>query len=418
MEAEQKMNVTVTTDHRFFRTANGEIWTDGINSYGFWKRYLTGFESLRVIARVCDVDAPESGFRLASGPGVDFVALPDYRGPFQYLPRAPAIKRVLQRELIGPGAVILRASSQIANCAAAVLHRHQRPYGIEVVNDPYDVFAPEAVNYRARPLFRWWFTRQLRQQCGNAIGVAYVTEVALQRRYPTGRFSIAVSDAEIPHAAIVDAPRKSPCPTSSSEPFRLITVASLAQMYKAPDILIRAVAECIRTGLDLTLEIVGDGRHRPELEELAARLRLADRVHFAGKLPAGEEVRRHLDAAHLFVLPSRCEGLPRAMIEAMARALPCIGSAVGGIPELLAPEDLFQPGSVAPLVDKIREVLSSPARMSAMSARSLARAADFREDRLEARRRAFFEQIRVATAERQRKSQTAATVTEPEPQQC
>ena len=49
----------------------------------------------------------------------------------------------------------------------------------------------------------------------------------------------------------------------------------------------------------------------------------------------GHGVTEQLDAADVFVLPSRQEGLPRAMIEAMARSLPCVGSDVGGISELI-----------------------------------------------------------------------------------
>src|SRR5439155_26719861 len=107
-----------------------------------------------------------------------------------------------------------------------------------------------------------------------------------------------------------------------------------------------AVAECRQAGLDVTLDIVGDGRFRPELDRLAAELGIREQVCFRGQLPAGEPVRARLDAADLFVLPSRSEGLPRAMVEAMARALPCIGSNVGGILELLAPEDLAPAGDI------------------------------------------------------------------------
>src|ERR1043166_5635017 len=111
-------------------------------------------------------------------------------------------------------------------------------------------------------------------------------------------------------------------------------------MYKAPDVLIRAVAQCVAAGFDLTLHVVGDGKHRPELEQLASALGVSDRVIFLGLLPAGAAVRERLDRSDLFVLASRCEGLPRAMVEAMARSLPCIGSTIGGIPELLPEDDM------------------------------------------------------------------------------
>jgi glycosyltransferase involved in cell wall biosynthesis len=149
----------------------------------------------------------------------------------------------------------------------------------------------------------------------------------------------------------------------------------------------------------MTLHVVGDGKHRPELERLASVVGVRDSIEFLGRLPAGAAVREQLDRSDLFVLASRSEGLPRAMVEAMARSLPCIGSTVGGIPELLAAEDLVQPGDPAALSAKIREVLASPSRLSAMSARNLRKAQDYRDGILAERRIAFFDHIRRTTSE-------------------
>jgi glycosyltransferase involved in cell wall biosynthesis len=292
----------------------------------------------------------------------------------------------------------MRVSSQIAGCLEPIVFRRGQPYGVEVVNDPFAVFAPGAVDYRLRPLFRWRFTRQLRRQCERAGAAAYVTEKALQSRYPCPRFAAGVSDVEITTGALLDTPRSFSCATDQRQGFRLITVASLAQMYTAPDVLIRAVAEGVQAGLNLKLRIAGDGKHRAAMERLSASLRLADRVHFLGQLPAGARVREELDSSDLFLLPSRSEGLPRALVEAMARSLPCIASNVGGIPELLAPEDLVPPGDTASLAGKLIEVLRNPGRMDAMAARNLLRAADFRDDLLAGRRDAFFREVRRVTS--------------------
>jgi glycosyltransferase involved in cell wall biosynthesis len=169
-------------------------------------------------------------------------------------------------------------------------------------------------------------------------------------------------------------------------------------MYKAPDVLIDAVATLVRDGLDLRLVLVGDGRHRPELEAQAAARGLGERVLFRGQLAAGPAVRAQLDHSDVFILPSRTEGLPRAMIEAMARALPCIGSQVGGIPELLPPEDLVRAGDVAALAQKLRAVVTDPARMARMSAHNLDRARAYREEVLEERRAEFYRYVRARTA--------------------
>jgi glycosyltransferase involved in cell wall biosynthesis len=174
-------------------------------------------------------------------------------------------------------------------------------------------------------------------------------------------------------------------------------VGSLAQLYKGTDVLIEAVARCLTTGLDLTLVIAGDGKFRTQLMRQAERQGVDSRVRFLGHVVSGEPIRRVLDNADVFVLPSRTEGLPRALIEAMARALPCIGSAVGGVPELLDESDLVAPGDPDALARKIQEVLHDPMRMEAMSRRNLAVSREYVDHVLAARRRQFYHHVLAST---------------------
>ncbi len=82
------------------------------------------------------------------------------------------------------------------------------------------------------------------------------------------------------------------------------------------------------------LVIVGDGPQRPALIEQAARAGLAERVHFLGWRA---DVNSLLKASDLFLLPSRWEGLPNVLLEAMAAALPVVAADVEGVRELLGP---------------------------------------------------------------------------------
>jgi glycosyltransferase involved in cell wall biosynthesis len=200
----------------------------------------------------------------------------------------------------------------------------------------------------------------------------------------------AVSDVELPAEFWRDPARH------NGALRRLVFVGSLEQLYKAPDVLLDAMALCLRESPSFLLTIVGEGRHLPELEQRARTLGIADRVRFAGKLGASA-VREELDRSSLFVLPSRTEGLPRAMLEAMARGLPAIGSAVGGIPELLAAEDLVPAGDAPALARRILEVTRDPRRMDAMSERNRRKALEYREENLRPRRVAFYRHVAEAT---------------------
>jgi glycosyltransferase involved in cell wall biosynthesis len=378
----------------------------------FWERYLDVFDTVRIVARGAQVERVPEGWLAVNGKNILFQCVPDFHGPWQCLKRYPAIRAAVRAAAPTHGAVILRVGSQIANILERRLHERNHPYALEVVGDPYEVFASGVVDHPLRPFFRWHFSRRLRRQCLRASGVAYVTKRALQERYPAQFMSISISDVDLPEAAILDrvfATHYSSIELESAHiaeyihrpkqhgPYQLVTVGSLAQLYKGTDVLIEAVTRCVRAGLDLTAVIVGDGKYRPDLMAQAERAGMASRIQFPGQVTAGEPVRRVLDTADLFVLPSRTEGLPRAMIEAMARGLPCIGSAVGGIPELLDASELVPAGDSAALAAKIQEVLRDPLRMETMSQRNLAGAREFCDSVLTERRRSFYRHVRDYT---------------------
>ncbi len=392
------MRLVVVLEQRFERTADGRVWTTSPFHGSFWSRYTAIFDRILVVARQRPVDVPPVDARRVDSDTVCFATVPDYRGPQQYLTRAMRVRREVLRAPGPEDAILFRVGSQLASVLEPRLRQSRRPYGVEVVGDPYDVFAPGVVAHPLRPFFRWWFSRMLRRQCRNACSAAYVTRSTLQRRYPPapGAFSTHYSSIDLPTSAFVESPRGGITPGRLPT---LILVGSLAQLYKGPDTLLRAIQLCSARGTAARLVVVGEGRFRPEMESLSRELGLCERVEFRGALPAGQAIARELDAADLFVLPSRTEGLPRAMIEAMARALPCIGSSVGGIPELLSPDDLVPPDSPAALADKICEVLGDPSRMARMSARNLEVARGYRDDVLQERRVAFYRHLEQKTAD-------------------
>lgn len=390
------MRVCVALEQRFYRTPDGAVWTDGPGARPFWDRYLEVFDEVQAIARVKPVDKTPAGVQRADGDGVTFAPVTYYVGPREYLTKALAVRKSVIGGAGRSDAIMLRVPSNLASVLVPTLVRRGQPFAAEVVGDPYDAFSPGAVKHPLRPLLRRWFARELRQHCRQAFAAAYVTAEALQRRYPVGadRRSFYFSDVQLSGLTA-----KSPRPATNQTSWKLICVGSLEHLYKAQDVQIDAIARCRQQGLDVELILVGDGQHRPALTERAAQQGISAHVHFRGQVASGEPIRDELDRADLFLLPSRQEGLPRAMIEAMARALPCIGSTVGGIPELLPAEDMVPPGDADVLARKITEIVSNRERMHRMSARNLARAGDFQEDVLRERRLEFYRFVRERTEE-------------------
>ena len=391
------MQVTVSLDDRFVRTPDGRVWTIRNHPYAFWQRYLSVFDSVTVAARVKAVTSVDRLWSRADGESVIFAALPHFVGPWQYLAHRHAIGGRFREVAAAAQAVILRGQSHVSDGLFTVLPPG-RPYAVEVINDPWDAYSPGTVTTPLRPYFRRRFTRMLKRQCADAAAVSYVTRQALQRRYPAapGAFTASYSSVHLEDEVFA----RAPAPRPPRKPVRLVTVTNLDHLNKGTDTLVEAVADCVAQRCDLTLTIVGGGKFRDPLASSAERLGIANRVLFTGELAGPAAVREHLHSADLFVLPSRHEGLPRAMIEAMAAGLPCIGSTAGGIPELLPPDDLAPPNARAALANKIRQVVTSPARLAFPNVRNVEVAQSYRTSVLQARRVEFYRYVAAATKDR------------------
>lgn len=104
-------------------------------------------------------------------------------------------------------------------------------------------------------------------------------------------------------------------------------------IFKGVEYAIRAIATVDRS---ITLKIIGDGPLRDDLEGLAISLELKDRVEFVGEVPFSD-MPNELALCDFVLLPSVDEGFGRVLIEAMALGIPCLGSDVGGIPNIIKP---------------------------------------------------------------------------------
>jgi len=104
---------------------------------------------------------------------------------------------------------------------------------------------------------------------------------------------------------------------------------------KGLDDLLAALASVRAGGLPATLDLVGDGPHRTRLQARADELALNGAVRWHGYVGRRDVYLDLLRGADVFVLPSRAEGVPKTIVEAMAAGLPVVASAVGAVPALL-----------------------------------------------------------------------------------
>ena len=172
-------------------------------------------------------------------------------------------------------------------------------------------------------------------------------------------------------------------------PLRLISIGRLVPT-KGHDVLLRALGRLAREGLDVTLELVGDGPERDALARLAAAEGVETRVRLRGAL-AFADVIDALESSDAFCLAPRLlpgrppDGIPNVIAEAMALGLPVVATRVSAIPELVEDGDsglLVEVDDAAAFADAIRALARDPGLARRLAARARARVAElFDQDR-------------------------------------
>lgn len=382
------MKVYVVRDSDF-TTRDGSPASYLLHYEAYAKRFLSAFDEVVLVGRLFSRDDPTA--KPVTGPGVTFVPLPGYRGPLGFLKALPKILSVMWRTLDRDAAYILRVPATIPLLYSVLLRLRGIPFAVEVAADPYDGYSRQALgNHPLASIFRALFVRVTRWQCRTALASAYVTREALQRRYPprSAESTFAFTSIDLGDDAFARTPR-GPASFDISAP-RLVMIGNMQKLLKGHDLLFEALARLRADGVMVRATIIGFGENRGMLEAMAKELGLADHVHFTGKLANGAPVREVLDQADMFVLPSRQEGLPRALLEAMARALPAVASRVGGTPELLGEDSLFDSEDIDGMVARIRATITDPKALSEMSSRNLAVARTYHVDVVRRARTDFY----------------------------
>lgn len=195
------------------------------------------------------------------------------------------------------------------------------------------------------PLFAW-FSRVV--CCGKA---SYESFPWHYRRFAGNRMTAISNGVDLCRVGRVVWRQEPAQPRSGL--FRVTSVNRLISR-KDPTVVLRAF--CQLNEAETRLTVIGEGRLRPSLTKCAAQLGISDRVEFTG-LISRDEVYRRLSETDLFVSASRGEGLPLAVLEAMACGCPIILSDIAPHREIVDQADfipLFQPGDYDSLTEEIR----------------------------------------------------------------
>lgn len=291
-------------------------------------------------------------------------------GYLRHFPRALAHNiPVLRRAIADADLVWLRLPAQNGLLAYLIARRRHTPVAMAVVGDVQEA-APHkhGIARLARPLRElgaradWWLTARI---CRRSLVFAYGTELAAKLR------SAGATNVHVTFTSLIGEADFSPagdCPTTwPGSPLQLLYVGRLAGEKGIPMLL--DAAGLIAKDYAVSVDLVGDGPLRAQLTAAAAHCGVPVRLH--GYLPPGPRLDDRLSQADVLVLPSLGgEGVPKVLLLAMARRLPVVATATGGIPDVVRHGHtglLVPPGDPVALAGSIRRLAAEPALRTALA---------------------------------------------------
>lgn len=365
------MNILFVHDHPF-RKVDGKLYSTGGLNNAVLGRYTKYCDNLVVIARIMNEESVNDRWSLITDPKVTIKGNTSFR------------YRELEDEVKSCDKMIVRLPSFLGIQALDINANYNKPYFIEMVGCAWDALWNHGFKGKIIAPFMMLKNKQLIKR---ADYVLYVTKEFLQYRYPSYGKTLGCSDVEIIEIDdCIEAKRIEKIKKKESI-LKIGTVAAIDVPYKGQEYVIRALGELKKRGcLRYEYYLVGNGKSK-RLEEIARDCNVTEAVHFLGGMPH-EKVFEWLDSIDLYIQPSKQEGLPRALVEAMSRGLPVIGSITGGIPELVSENYLFHKGDYKTIA-RILESISED-DLVRMSKESFMRASFYRKDKLDKERDSFY----------------------------
>lgn len=319
---------------------------------------------------------------------VDFVFLEKETNPKTLFPISQKNIKCLYEHIAACNIVVAHLPSAIGLHAIDICKKIGKPYFIGVVGCAWDAYWNYGIKGKLyAPIAYFQMKRAIKQ----APFAFYVTQKFLQKRYPNQSVNIGCSNVEL---SDISEPilknRLSHIERNNMRIVKIGTVAAVNVRYKGQEYVIKALKWLNGSGEKKYHYYLVGGGDNSYLSNIALKHNVSEYVHFLGAKPH-EEVNSFLDTLDIYIQPSRQEGLPRAVIEAMSRALPILGAKTAGIPELLSPDCVFNNGNIRQIQELILSLDKD--KMINLSIRNYNESLLYSTEVLNERRQKFYQQI-------------------------
>ena len=323
---------------------------------------------------------------------IGIVSVPNFKSPTKYFKNKAEAEKIVCDVIKDADYVVLRTQSSIAQIALKYIKKYNKPYIIECVGCSWDSYWNHSMLGKIVAPYMYYKTKKAIK---DAPYVYYVTNQFLQKRYPTNGEKVACSNVVI-KSNDKDALDKRIQKIHKFNPKEKIifgTAASLSTRYKGQEYVIKALKYFLDKGYNVEYHLAGGysgNQKNTFLYDLAVKEGVIDKVIFEGSL-SSEQIMDYYDSIDIYVQPSKQEGLPRAVIEAMSRGCPVLGTDIAGIPELIQERCLFKKGSVKSFINAVERLLIC--NQADIAIENFNNAKMYKEDILENKRKEFYDKF-------------------------
>lgn len=381
------MQLYFYTEARFVLAKDGKIYNpNGVQKRDVFKRYLEVFENINIIARVKkDNNYIIDKNHIVEGDNIKVFPIAYYNGFLDYLSKYFIVQNDIKKIVLNSkNAVhILRLPGNIGTIASKYLMN----YGVEVVGDPFDVFDTKFYKNPLLYILKYKAYYDLKRIVKKSNCALYVTRYTLQKRYPN-RNMFSASNVKILKDDIISKPKK-----LVKEDVKLLSIGTLEQLYKSPDVVIELIKELREEGINISLNWIGEGKYKESMLYLVKKYNLKSCVSFIGYISNKNLLYQEIDNSDIFIIASKTEGLPRVVIEVFSRGLPVIGTAVGGIPELVSNELLCKVDDISQMKFLIKKLISDKEFYESNSKKNIEISKGYTEDILQKNRVEFYKSL-------------------------
>ncbi|MCP0915030.1 glycosyltransferase family 4 protein [Acinetobacter indicus] len=375
-------------DHKFL-CLNEKYYSEGKFTTEVFSRYDAFNADITVISRVIE-NNQGSNLNKISNENISFKPVRGVGFSSVFTKYFFTNTRLIVREIKKADALIIRLPSFLGIFILILNIFFKKKYFIELVGDPQEalITSKKKVGFLFK-CFIYIFSAFNKFFVKKADGVIYVTKYDLQQRYPTKKIQACASNVEVNIKPLdLDLNEYT---LKDEKNIKIGLIGSFNNEYKGIDNALKAIHLLKEQDCMVQLHILGSGKLKDHYLEMANELEIAGQIYFDGSLSGGEAVLNWLKGLDLYIQPSRTEGLPRALIEAMSTGLPCIATNVGGIPELLHEDDLVDKDSPVTLAKRISEAVKSQELRYQMGQRNYSRSLDYDAKQLNKIRSEFWE---------------------------